>query len=70
MDSPESRTREATAGISGGEDTENREKLADRGSNRDHRCGDCYGHSAEIADGVEREASILRFRGFSFARGG
>ena len=52
MDSTESRTREATAGISDGEDTQKREKLVDCGSNSDHRCGDCYGHSAEIADGV------------------
>ena len=51
MDSTESRTREATAGISDGEDTENREKLVARGSNRDHRCGDCYGHATELVDG-------------------
>jgi hypothetical protein len=37
--------------IGGGEDTENREKLVDRGSNSDHRCGDCCGHAAKIVDG-------------------
>ena len=46
MDSTESRTRSATAGLSGGEDTENREKLVHRGSHSDYRCGDCCGHSA------------------------
>ena len=51
MDSTESHTREATAGISGGEETEKREKLVDCGRNRAHRCGDCCGHAAEIAAG-------------------
>ena len=46
MDSPESRTRYATDGLSGGEDTENREKLVDRGSNRAPRGGDCCGRSS------------------------
>jgi len=37
MDSTASRIRYATDGISGGEDTENREKLVDRGSHSDPR---------------------------------
>src|SRR2546427_7177149 len=46
MDSTASRTRYATDGISGGEDTEDREKLVDRGSNSDPRGGDCCGRSS------------------------
>src|SRR5882672_10778300 len=46
MDSTASRTRYATDGISGGEDTENGEKLVDRGSHSDPRGGDCCGRSS------------------------
>src|SRR2546423_5008297 len=46
MGSPARHTRYATKGLSGGEGTNKGEKLVGCRSNRDHRCGDCCGHSA------------------------
>src|SRR5215471_21540031 len=43
--STEDRTRSGTACNAGGAQTKNHENLVHRGSNSDHRCGDCEGRS-------------------------
>jgi len=68
MGSPARHTRYATKGLSGGEGTNKGEKLVGCRSNRDHRCGDCCGHSAVKSGWRDVRCGHTEEEGRCFAR--